>query len=385
MIEEYETALEELKSSNEELVSVNEELQSTNEELEASKEELQSVSEELHTVNANLSGKIEALDRANSDLQNLFVSTDVATVFLDQDLVIRSFTPAVTKVFNILPGDRGRPITDLSSHLTLPDLAENITEVLAGGGPIERRVGRDDGTAHYLLRLGPYRNGDQRTEGVVMTFIDVTSLTAAEAHQRVLLAEVQHRTRNLLAVVQSIALQTLERGGALNSFSTRLAALGRVQSLISRSTEDEIELREIVRLELQAHGAGRDGSVTIDGPHVALNLERVQAFSLALHELATNAVKYGALSRNSGRLEIAWTVTQDAEDNSLLVLTWQEHGVATPADSSHRGYGRKLIEQALTYALQARTEYAFGDDGVLCRIEMPLPTRTAAGKAGRHA
>lgn len=108
MIEEYETALEELKSSNEELVSVNEEMQSTNEELEASKEELQSVNEELHTVNAEFHGKVDALHRANSDLQNLFESTNVATVFLDRKLVIRSFTPAVTKVFNNLPTDKGR-------------------------------------------------------------------------------------------------------------------------------------------------------------------------------------------------------------------------------------------------------------------------------------
>ena len=103
MIEEYETALEELKSSNEELVSVNEELQSSNEELEASKEELQSVNEELHTVNIELIGKVEALDRANNDLQNLFESTDIATVFLDPGLVIRSFTPAVAKIFKSCP------------------------------------------------------------------------------------------------------------------------------------------------------------------------------------------------------------------------------------------------------------------------------------------
>ena len=116
-IEEYETALEELKSSNEELVSVNEEMQSTNEELEASKEELQSVNEELHTVNSELNHKIESLDRANSDLQNLFESTAVATIFLDKMLTIRSFTPAVTKIFNIRAADTGRPITDLSSKL----------------------------------------------------------------------------------------------------------------------------------------------------------------------------------------------------------------------------------------------------------------------------
>jgi two-component system CheB/CheR fusion protein len=151
MIEEYETALEELKSSNEELVSVNEEMQSTNEELEASKEELQSVNEELHTVNAELHGKIEALDRANSDMVNLFESTNVATVFLDESLVIRSFTPAVGKIFNILPGDRGRPITDLANHLNLARFADDIRKVFEGGGR-----GRAFGRQERSLRALPH-------------------------------------------------------------------------------------------------------------------------------------------------------------------------------------------------------------------------------------
>jgi two-component system CheB/CheR fusion protein len=107
-IEELETANEEFRSSNEELLSVNEELQSTNEELETSKEELESVNEELETVNNELTHKIDELDRANSDLNNLFQSTQIATVFLDRNLVIRSFTPAVVKLFNLIPGDRGR-------------------------------------------------------------------------------------------------------------------------------------------------------------------------------------------------------------------------------------------------------------------------------------
>jgi two-component system CheB/CheR fusion protein len=155
MIEEYETALEELKSSNEELVSVNEEMQSANEELEASKEELQSVNEELHTVNAELNNKVDALDHANSDLQNLFESTDVATIFLDKALVIRSFTPAVGKLFNILPGDRGRPITDLSSKAAFTGFAEDIASVFAGNGPIERRADSDDHGSNYLVRIAP--------------------------------------------------------------------------------------------------------------------------------------------------------------------------------------------------------------------------------------
>ena len=121
-IEEYETALEELKSANEELVSVNEEMQSSNEELESSKEELQSLNEELQTVNHELCAKIDELDRANSDLANLFASTDVATIFLDRDLVIRSFTPAVTRLFNIIASDKGRPLGDLAIKLDYPDI-----------------------------------------------------------------------------------------------------------------------------------------------------------------------------------------------------------------------------------------------------------------------
>ena len=115
--EHYETASEEIGSANEELHSVNEELQSTNEELETSKEELQSVNEELSTVNARLSEKVDALDRANSDLSNLFDSTQIATIFLDRNLIIRSFTPAVGAIYNLIPSDQGRPLTDIVSKL----------------------------------------------------------------------------------------------------------------------------------------------------------------------------------------------------------------------------------------------------------------------------
>jgi len=224
MMEEYETALEDLKSSNEELVSVNEEQQSTNEELEASKEELQSVNEELHTVNGELTGKVEALDQANNDLQNLFESTDVATVFLDRSLVIRSFTPAVGRIFNILPTDRGRPITDLSSKFALPGFSEDIRRVFSEETSLERRIEAGDKAETYLVRLAPYRSGDHKVQGVVVTFVDVSSLTQAEHRQQILIAELQHRTRNLLALVQSLAMRTFEKGPALETFSTRLAA-----------------------------------------------------------------------------------------------------------------------------------------------------------------
>ncbi|PLR27947.1 chemotaxis protein CheR [Caulobacter zeae] len=177
LIEEYETALEELKSSNEELMSVNEECQSSNEELEASKEELQSLNEELQTVNLELNAKVEALDEAHADLQNLFESSQIATVFLGEGMVIRSFTPAMAQLFNILPTDKGRPITDLTSRVALPTLAADVTAVFADARVIERRVRDEEQDADYLMRLAPYRNQLQRPSGVVATFLDVRSIT----------------------------------------------------------------------------------------------------------------------------------------------------------------------------------------------------------------
>lgn len=379
MIEEYETALEELKSSNEELVSVNEEMQSTNEELEASKEELQSLNEELHTVNAELSGKIEALDRANNDLLNLFQSTDVATIFLDKSLAIRSFTPAVGKIFRILPSDTGRPITDLSSRLLLSGFAEDIALVLNGHAPIERRAENAAHDEHYLLRLAPYCNYGERIEGVVVTFIDVTNLTHSQIQQSLLIAELQHRTRNLLAVVQSIAQQTLGKGGGLQAFIDRLSALSRVQNLVGGTLADQIDLRDILRLELLALGAP-ETKVRIDGPPVALDFDPVQTLALALHELATNAVKHGALKHEQGQIDITWSVREDVADKQL-VLDWRESGVADLMPPERKGFGRDLIEKALGYTLRAKAELQFKPGGLLCHIELPL-ARSGAARTG---
>ena len=372
MIEEYETALEELKSSNEELVSVNEEMQSTNEELEASKEELQSVNEELHTVNAELGNKVDALDRANSDLENLFASTDVATVFLDRALTIRSYTPTVARIFNILPGDRGRPLTDLSSRLNLAGLAREIGHVLDKGGTFERRVQTEDGTTHYLVRLSPYRDGNQKLEGVVIAFVDVTSITIAESRQDVLIAELQHRTRNLLTVVQSIARRTIGKGDTLDAFSARLASLGRIQSLVSGASVDKIDLADLIRFEVETVGTTEPGKVKIMGPPVALGFELLQTLGLALHELTTNALKYGALKHAPGSLSITWDVQGNSGQSPTLSLDWRETGVPISKRPERKGFGRELIERALVASLQAKSEMVFGPDGLSCRIELPL-------------
>ena len=377
MVEEYETAIEELKSSNEELVSVNEEVQSSNEELEASKEELQSLNEEMHTINAELAAKIDALDQANGDLQNLFESAELATVFLDTRLVIRSFTPTVGRIFNLLPGDRGRPITDLASRLSLPDFAGLLRGVLDTGEQVERRIEHPEPAATFLMRLSPYRDADRRIGGVVVTFVDVTALTRTQGRQTVLIAELQHRTRNLLALVQAIATRTLGKGGSMDSYMERLSALGRVQSLISQASGDAIDLGEIVRLELRAHAPDGD-QVRTAGPPVALRLEQVQTFALALHELATNAVKYGALGTPDGRLDVTWRIEpDDPAPGFRLVLDWVETGVAMgDAGTRRRGYRRPLIARALVFALRAKTSQELRPEGIAGRIAMPLQDPT---------
>jgi two-component system CheB/CheR fusion protein len=233
-----------------------------------------------------------------------------------------------------------------------------------------------EGTEHYLVRLGPYRSGDRRTDGVVVTFVNVTTLIRSEERQLLLIGELQHRTRNLLAVVQSIGYQTLGKGGTYEDFATRLAALGRVQSLIGDTTRESIELVDLVRLELRAVGAA-DGGASISGPSVPLGLDLVQTMGLALHELATNAVKYGALKESQGQLAISWKLLQDDRDGKRLILHWQESGVAIAQKPERKGFGRDLIEKALTYTLRAKTTLTFGADGVFCGIEIPLTSQAA--------
>ena len=373
LVEEYETALEELKSSNEELVSVNEELQSTNEALEASKDELQSLNEELHTVNAELNLKVEALDRANGDLEHLFESSPLATVFLDRALSIRSYTPAVGEIFNILPGDRGRPLTDLAGRVDVPDLSSDIAAVLSTGGIVEHTPDMAGPSPHLLVRLAPYRGAGDQVDGVVVTFIDISTLIRSEKRQQVLIDELLHRTRNLLAVVRNIARQTLGTCGAVDTFADRLSALGRVQNLVTQAATDEVDLREMIVLEFEAHGALASGRVTLEGPPVSLRVGQVQTFALAIHELTTNAVKHGALKGGEGRLSVRWSVATRADGGRDLVLDWVESGVAVPDTAAQgRGYGRELIERALTFDLQARTRLDLAPGGAICRIEMNL-------------
>lgn len=184
-VQELETSNEELRVSNEETMSMNEELQSTNEELETSREELQSLNEELSTLNSQLQEQLREIESANNDLTNLLSSTDIATLFLDVRLRIRRYTPTVSQLLSVLETDVGRPISDLAPRFADPDLAEDCRQTLDDLQPREADLDDGDGM-HYLRRVRPYRTSDNRIEGIVITYADVTRLhdTAERAMQR---------------------------------------------------------------------------------------------------------------------------------------------------------------------------------------------------------
>lgn len=189
-VEEFESANEELQAANEEVMSVNEELQSSNEELETSKEELQAMNEELTTVNNQLTTKMDELAKANDDLENLLNSTDIATIFVDAELNIGRFTPATKDLLNLISSDIGRPLIDIRPKFTDENLMHDVDQVLAKLMPIEAELMTENGRC-FLRRILPYRTGDNRITGVVITFIDISERNASEEKARLLAAVIR--------------------------------------------------------------------------------------------------------------------------------------------------------------------------------------------------
>ena len=195
-VEEMESSVEELKSTNEELQSANEELQSTNEEAMTNKEEMQSLNEELMTLNMQYLSKTEELSLAANDMKNLLDATEIATIFLDNDMVIKRFTPPVNRIISLLPADVGRPITHFASTLRHETLAQDVRQVLDRLVSVETNIQTTDGE-WYVMRILPYRTLDNYISGAVITFTDITALKTLEA-------QLQESSRLAEAVVETV-------------------------------------------------------------------------------------------------------------------------------------------------------------------------------------
>lgn len=272
-VEHADISTEELKASNEELQAINEELRSATEELETSKEELQSMNEELVTVNYELKCRVEETGKSNDDLQNFLASTDIATLFIDEAMRIKRFTPQVAQLFNIIASDIDRPLLDITHRLQYDELEADIGAVLHELHTIERPVQSHEGR-HYLARLRPYRTTDNKIAGAVLAFVDVTELR--QAQQRVRASE--ERLRLAALTTRDYIIVTLDAGGLVTSWNEGARrvfgyqceeVLGRHIRLIftpedcaSGVPEDEMRsARETGRAEDERWHLRKDGSV----------------------------------------------------------------------------------------------------------------------------
>jgi len=238
--EEMQASQEELKSGNEELQSTNEELQSTNEELTTSKEEMQSMNEELQTVNQELTSKVQLLSQASDDMNNLLNSTDIATVFLDNQLKIRRFTTKAVEIFKLIPGDVGRPITDQVTLLHYPSMVKDAQIVLNSLVFCEKQIVAENGN-WYTVRIMPYRTQDNHIDGLVLTFADITKIKKLEKTMQEAVSTLQ----------EQIDGQSLE----LESTAVLKDVLREIRILLDKNirdqtddlSDDQIEMQEQMR------------------------------------------------------------------------------------------------------------------------------------------
>lgn len=508
-IDELETASEEMKSTNEEYQSVNEELQSSNEELETAKEEMQSINEELQTINTEIAAKNEQLTLLNSDLTNLLESTDIATLFLDENLRVRRFTRGVGEVFHLREADIGRPITEIVSMLDYGDLKRDVANVLRKLTPIERQVSLQGLSTTFVLSIRPYRTIDNVIDGVVLTFVDITDRQAAaevirvseakfrtlfeyidegfcilekigagpglpsdfryiaanpgfaiqcgiadvvgktirevmpkaskdwfdiydrvldtgqpirfemalgahdrmlesfafrfddgsgnklgvifidishrklhEEQQELLLGEMDHRVKNLFAIASGVVGLSARSAKSLPEMAStvqgRLGALANAHQLVrprrdaGAPAKRQTTLREVVKTILRPYAGGPELNdmlrAEIDGPDIPIGGDAVTSFAMILHELATNAAKYGAFSSDSGKVRVAWEV-----DEGRLALSWQECG-GPPVNGPPKkeGFGSMLAKRSIAGQLDGSLDFEWNHDGLIVRISATL-------------
>jgi two-component system CheB/CheR fusion protein len=265
-IEDLEKSNEDLTASSEEVMSINEELQSTNEELETSKEELQSLNEELATVNSQLQNKLDELETTSSNLANLLKSSDIATLFLSREMKVMWFTPAVARLFSLIESDIGRPLTDFAPKFADADIHEDCRQVLKTLVPVKKEV-KDDEGRWYLRRTTPYRTSEDRIDGVIITFVDITYIKEAERKMRhaatkarkaaaakdIFLARLSHELRTPLQPALLGLSGISARKDLPGDVGDQLANITRNIRMEMRLIDDLLDLTRIGQGQLQLH------------------------------------------------------------------------------------------------------------------------------------
>ena len=315
------------------------------------------------------------MDRTNDDLRNLFESTPTGTVFLNRHMVIRTFTPAITAIFNLIAGDRGRPLSDIANDLDVVDLREEIEAVLRTRQPRERRVMRHNRQAHYLMRILP-DNTASADGGVLVSFIDISPMVAFERHLR----DFNEGADTMLRMVLQIADTTLAQAAthqAQEAGMSRLRSLGAIYKLLSRVEWHPVVLKDLLTEELEELGLSDAARVALDGPEVSLKPKTAIVIGLALHELVANAKRHGALSGTQGRVDLNWSVKAPDGGDGQLAVTWRESGGPGVAPPETTGFGRTLFERQLRAEIGAEASLNFAPGGAEASIALPLSSSIA--------
>jgi two-component system CheB/CheR fusion protein len=366
LIEELESSNEELKASNEEILSMNEELQSANEELETSKEELQSLNEELTTVNNQLHEKVQELETANNDMANLLNCTAIATVFLDASQRIKLFTPNSTRMFHLIAPDIGRPLRDIAPKFTDPDLQRDAEGVLRDLAPREKEVCVEDGH-WYIRRIMPYRTRDNRTDGLVITFVDITERKqAADAVVRRLAALVESSADAIFSKDLDGTIRTWNRGAERLYGYTPDEVVGRsIAMLVPENRAEELatimtRLRRGENVEqLETERVRKDGQRI----PVALTVSPVR-------DPSGKVVSASAIGRDISERKRAEQALQDREERLQVILNTAADAIIT---IDHRG-----IIQSVNTAAERMFGYTAAEMlGQRVNLLMPSPYREA--------
>jgi PAS domain S-box-containing protein len=320
---------------------------------------------------------VDVTERAQSEVDSarlaaIVASSDDAIISKTLEGVVMSWNAGATRIFGYEPEEMiGQPIV----RIIPPELRDEEDGILARvrrGERVEHfdtvRVAKDGRRLHISLAVSPIRNGAGDVIGASKIARDVTARKASEALQKLLFSELNHRVKNTLATIQAIARQSLrsqsDPGAFVAGFTGRIRALARAHDLLVQGRMQGAELADLVREQVELGG---DPRISWAGPTVTLDPRAAMQMALVLHELATNARKYGALSVPTGRLKIGWTTTRRE-----LLLEWTESGVPSVTAPTSVGFGTTLIERSFE-AHQGESAIRFLADGLSCEIRLPLP------------
>jgi PAS domain S-box-containing protein len=260
-------------------------------------------------------------------------------------------------------------------------VAQAVEKAMRGGGDFkaEFRVCVKGNAQRWIDSRGRVFFDDARKPVRVVGIVqDITERKQAETQQRFLLDELNHRVKNTLATVQSIASQTLrstsEPKRFRDAFESRLLALSKTHDLLTRNGWREADLSAIVEQELAPYRREKDDRIIVSGPKVSLPARAAINIGLVVHELTTNAVKYGALSVSQGHLDLRWSIATHADGSSMLHASWRERNGPAVPEPTRRGFGSKLLQRSIEGELSGRVTLRFASSGVTCDIEIPLPS-----------